>query len=180
MAHPAQKNKAGSKPDAMDKTRIRKIALRTWLALLPLEFAACLLVYETIGEVAVAIAFIIALFFNITALSLYFFSSFPGIFIALSFGILLVGYQAILGVRLYFLNLEAQNIVAWAHREKEKTGRFPKDLTGYELLYPSYREYLQGYDSDGEEYMSIYYYVGTEGTSHYYDTGRGGWGYYPD
>jgi hypothetical protein len=164
----------------MDKQRIKKIAIRTWVVLLPLEFAACLFVYETIGEVAVAFALIYSIFFNLLALGIYHSSFCTGTFIALSFGILLVGYQAVLGVRLYFLNLEAQNIVEWAYKEKEKTGNFPKDLTGYVLLYPSYQEYLQGYDSDGAEYMSVYYCVGTEGTSHYYDTKRDGWGYYPD
>jgi hypothetical protein len=165
----------------MDKKQVKKIAVRIWLILLPLEIAACLFAYETFGEVDVALAFFVSLFFNLLANWVCYYISFSsGIFIALSFGILFVSYQAVLGVRLYFLNLEAHNIVSWAYSEKEKTGSFPKDLTGYVLLYPSYQEYLQGYDTDGADHMSVYYYVGTEGTSHYYDTQRGGWGYYPD
>jgi hypothetical protein len=164
----------------LDKKRLKKIAVIIWVILLSLEIAACLFVYETIGEVTVVLAFLMTLLFNVLAVSIYFASSQTGIFVALSFGILFVGHQAVLGVRLYFLNLEAQNIVSWAYSEKEKTGSFPKNLTGYVLLYPSYQEYLQGYDTDGADHMSVYYYVGTEGTSHYYDTRRGGWGYYPD
>jgi hypothetical protein len=164
----------------MHKQRIKKIAIRTWLVLLPLEIVACLFVYETIGEVAVALALIYSIFFNLLALGIYHSSFYTGTFIALSFGILLVGYQAVLGVRLYFLNLEAQNIVEWAHKEKERIGEFPKDLAGYEFLYPTYQQYIQGYSSDEKGNMYLAYYVGTEGTSHYYDTKRGGWGYYPD
>jgi hypothetical protein len=163
----------------MDKQQIKKIAIRTWLVLLSLEFVACLFVYETIGEVAVGFAFIFALFFNLMALGFYFDSSFWGIFVALSFGIFLVSYQAVLGVRLYFLNQEAHNIVEWAHKEKERIGEFPKDLASYKFLYPSYQQYIQGYSSDEKGNMYLAYFVGTEGTSHTYDTQRG-WYYYPD
>lgn len=164
----------------MDKKRTRKIIIGIWLALLPVEIAASLFAYETFGEFFVPLALMAALLFNCLAALMYSYSFYPGAVFALTFGILFVGYQAVLGARLYFLNLEAHHIVHWAYSIKEKTGSFPKDLTGYDLRYPPYQEYLQGYESDGEEYMSVYYYVGTQGTSHYYDTQRGGWGYYPD
>jgi hypothetical protein len=89
-----------------------------------------------------------------------------------------VGYQSVLELRLHFLNQEAHNIIEWAYKEKERTGRFPKDLTGYVFLHPSYQQYID-YGSDEPDTMGLGYYVGTTGTSHTYDTERG-WDYYPD
>jgi hypothetical protein len=167
----------------MDKTRIRKIAVRTWLISLPIQFSAAYFTFETIGEVTCGIVVVMTICFNIIALPIFFRWFYPGIIcvlVSLSYGAILVGYQAHLGVRMYFVRSEARSIVSWAYAEHEQTGKFPKDLTGYVVRYPSYQGYLQGYHSNGEEQMSVSYYVGTPNTSHYYSTEQNGWGYYPD
>jgi hypothetical protein len=108
------------------------------------------------------------------------FGKWPGAVLALSYGLLVIGYHGLLGVRWYYVDTEAQRIVEWVYSEVSKSGTFPPDLSDYGFRHPEYKgfvSYERIADSQGESFV-LYYYVGTDSTDHRY-TPEYGW-YYND
>lgn len=149
------------------------------LALLPLEIAASIVAWETIGEITSGLLIIACIGFNLLAFFFSFRYFWPSIIAMLSFGLAIIWYQVTLVVRMHYVGAEAANIVHWAYSEKLKTGSFPPDLSGYVFLRPEYKKYIQRYEVKDKDRFSVDYYIETPTTPHGYGT-EGGWSYYPD
>jgi hypothetical protein len=87
--------------------------------------------------------------------------------------------QTILGVRLWRLHREVNQIVAYVEAIKNKEGRPPRDLSGYTYSSPSLRGHIRYSTEEDHGRYDITYWVVQPGISYWYDAATG-WGYYPD
>jgi hypothetical protein len=77
-------------------------------------------------------------------------------------------YLGPLGVKWYYIDREAKQIVLWAESEKKQTGSYPADLGDYKFQHPGYKEYID-YSENGWVGFVVSYTVGTPSTNHHYD-----------
>jgi hypothetical protein len=113
---------------ARTRDRKRGIAIAFWLVLLPLEIGASILAYWTLGWSSTYDLLCICVLVNFFAFAALFFSFRAGVVLALGYGLLLVGYHTVLGIRWYYVDTEARRVVGWLHSEETKSGRVPEDL----------------------------------------------------
>lgn len=151
-----------------------------WLSLLPLETAS-VLAYWTLGRSYPLLLFLGSLFLKFVAFVVSATRLRAGVALALVCGLALVGYQAALSVRFYFVNAEAQRIVDWVSNEERTNGQVPKDLSGFEFRHPQYKEYVHyvSWISDHGLKSQVNYSVGTTATYYSY-TRESGWFYHDD
>lgn len=143
-----------------------------------LELIAVALALQTIGEVIAALyLWAIALNFFLVVLAFrYTLAATVGITILM---LLLVPYQVWLGRRLWDLQNEAAEVVAYVYEYRLAAGEYPATLDEYTFEDASLGPYFY-YSTIGEDcefYVS--YFVGTPNTSHSYCPAFG-WSYYPD
>lgn len=156
----------------------RILGLLLLLVLLPLEFAAADLTFETVGEVASALSFLL-LVLDLPIFVLILRRPLVGALTALALATAIVPRQVVLGLRLQGLRQEAAAIVGYAYEHHLTTGEFPPDLEGYESRRPQLMRFV-GYEADSDRSgFFLHYWVGTPSTSHWYSPASG-WGYYPD
>jgi hypothetical protein len=163
----------------MTKVSKQTIAVRVWIGLLPLELAACILSYWTIGWYSTYFFICASIGSNFFIFVVYIFKAWPGIALAWCYGFLIIGYQTVLGIRWHYVHAEAESIIKWVMEEQENGG-IPEDLSRYDFKYPGYKDYFLYTKSDGptEAKWTLYYFVGTRATDHRYDP-KCGW-YYND
>lgn len=167
-----------------DPSRPRRRATAIFLGALGtalgLELAAAALAYHTIGEIDMAIVWLMAGWLNLPAAILYAFGLRRLAIGSLALvALLIVSPQVYLGVRWARVHAEALAIIDYLESVEDRSGRYPADLSGYRFHRPSVAR-LVHYTAPGAsgEY-SIAYNVGTWTTAHSYSPADG-WFYYPD
>lgn len=160
---------------------IPKRCLVIWFSLLALEAAGSVLAYWTLGWSDALLLFFGSVFLNFVAFVVSATRLRLGVALALGCGLAIVGYQGLLGVRLYFVNIEANRIVEWVSNEERINGCVPEDLSGFEFRHPLYNEYVQYVRWVTEEGVKsqVNYSVGTTATYYSY-TKEAGWFYHDD
>jgi hypothetical protein len=158
------------------------MAVRVWIVLLPLEVAAAILSYWTLGWTIPGILIGGTLLFNFVAFVVFAFRAWPGLALAFSYGLIIVGYQAELGIRWHYVHAEAERIVQWVDAEEKNSGRLPEDLSGYVFKHPAnqnYVSYAKWNGNNGGVNWQVNYTVGTESTYYSYSP-ESGWYYHDD
>lgn len=143
-----------------------------------LELMAAALAFETLGEVMVLLyLWVIGVNLLLGILSFrYTLIATAGITVLM---LLIVPYQVWLGHRLWQLQNEAAEMVAYVYEYRLAAGEYPANLDGYTFEDASLAPYLQ-YSTVGEDCkFHVSYFVGTPNTSHSYCPAFG-WSYYPD
>ena len=159
----------------------QEVAVRIWMALLPLELAAAILSCCTLGWLIPGVLIQGSLFLNFVAFVVYAFRVWPGLLLAFSYGLLIVGYQTVLGIRWYYVQDEAKRIVQWVSFEEKQSGSLPEDLGHYVFRHPAYKNfvgYVKWIGYDGQQWQ-VNYTVGTESTYYSYNP-KYGWYYHDD
>jgi hypothetical protein len=147
---------------------------------------SCCAAYETVGEAASCfwyIGFLLYFFpFHLLAMRDGRFSIGVGLVLVTLF----VAPQVVWSVRLERLRGEVLEIIAFADRFKEATGRYPKDLSNYEFKSPSLKPYIDyglclddTSKSPTDFHFVVWFWPAQRGVSHWYSATTG-WGYYPD
>ena len=146
--------------------------------LIALESVSAVLAFETLGEVfftyylAIIVLNIVFLFLAIR----YLYAAAAGVLIL---ALLIVPYQFWLGFRLWQLQNEAAEVVAYVYEQRLAAGEYPADLSGYNFENASLAPHFD-YTRIGEDCeFRVRYFVGTPNTSHSYCPAFG-WSYYPD
>lgn len=170
-------------PGAMRQLRSRRqfVALFFLFVALPLELLAGMLAYETLGEVVSGIIIFFVFIANGVGLLLMLLRlNRVALVVFMIVAILVIPWQAYLGVRLVMLDSEARSLVAHLEHAKRQTGAYPPDLKGYTFQSNANAPYFYSYSADPKYGGYIFYwYVGTRSTSHWHSP-ETGWGYYPD
>jgi hypothetical protein len=151
---------------------VRRVLLLGAL-LVPIEYGFARLAYHTIGEI-VAGMYVMLVLFNVLPLALVIRAPRVARILLILLALLIIPYQAWLGVRWWRVHREAQRIVDFATAQKRATGAYPADLNGYAFRDAGVRALIT-YDGGTD----VSYSVGTPSTSHWYEEGQG-WLYYPD
>ncbi len=149
------------------------------VTLIVLEAISALLAYETVGAV-VSILYWIGLGANLILLLLVFRGRRAAAAGMVLLALLLVPYQFTLAGRLWRVQTEASQIVAYAFQTRIAEDAFPADLVGYAFHDAAAKPFIGEYrqDSPGGGFI-LCYWVGTPSTSHCYSP-KDGWTYYPD
>ncbi len=149
------------------------------VTLIVLEAISALLAYETMGAVVSALYWI-GLGENLILLLLVFRSRRTAAAGIVLLALVIVPYQFTLAGRLWRVQTEASQIVAYAYQTRIAQDAFPADLAGYTFhdsaAKPFIREYRPASTAGG---FVLCYSVGTPFTSHCYSP-KDGWTYYPD
>lgn len=146
------------------------------------NFACAFLSYYTIGEIVSGLYLIIAVAGSALGILCSFISRRAAAVILFVFGVLIIPYQAHLGIRWWRVHREAQRIVNYAIATKAATGNYPTTLTGFTFRDPGTIPFI-AYTANGNGPSGgpfcVAYYIGTPSTSHWYEV-AGYWQYYPD
>ena len=145
--------------------------------LIALEFVSAVLAFETLGEVFFTYYLaVIALNIVFLFLAIRYLYAAAGVLIL---ALLIVPYQFWLGFRLWQLQNEAAEVVAYVYEYRLAAGEYPANLDDYTFENPLLAPYFHYATvvEDCEFYVS--YFVGTPNTSHSYCP-TFGWSYYPD
>jgi hypothetical protein len=185
MTHPPSTTPA-VKLDYAEPRRSRVQQLRDYevwpIALLiaattAVEFGCAHLAYHTIGEIVSGIYFAL-LFANLVPTVAMFFSRRWALVTLLLIALLIVPYQAYLGVRWWRVHRESERIVAYVRSVVVSTGQPPSDLKGYTFRDAGAKDFI-AYTVNGGMYQ-VNYFIGTGTTSHWWNPGAGKWQYYAD
>jgi hypothetical protein len=147
------------------------------LLLIPLECAAALFAYHTIGEVLSYFLLLAVALLNVPAFVLLPTSrrAARAVFVLVALGF--IGWQLFLAARWCRVYAEAERVVAYAQNTVARTGRPPANLNAYKPASPGAHAFIR-YTPDGASFH-VSYWIGTPTTSHTYRPGVG-WTYYPD
>lgn len=158
---------------------------------LALEVVACHIADQTIGWGVAFLLAAVSLFVDLIVLAIGLYHFRFGFVVGMSYLALVSVYILPLGLRWHFIDSEAKRIVSWAYSEKEKTGRFPNDLSGYSFLRPEYKGYIfytaghytdEGIKSEAQSFELSYVIEPSTGTNHLYNSRytQYGWQYQDD
>lgn len=143
-----------------------------------LELIAAVLAFETMGEVMVAL-YLWVIGLNLLFVAVSFRYARAATIGATVLMLLLVPYQFWLGHRLWQLQNEAAEVVAYVYEYRLAAGEYPANLDSYTFENAALAPYFR-YSTNGEDCeFHVDYFVGLPGTSHSYCPAFG-WSYYPD
>ena len=148
------------------------------IGLMAVELYFAALAWHTIGEVVSGFVFV--LLGNAVAVGVAFASRLAAWVLLVALALLIIPWQAVLGVRWGRVHREAERIVAYVQAQHAATGQYPPNLNSYTFRDAGtrpYIEYIAGVDSAGFE---VHYRVGSGGTAHTWHDQSTKWFYYPD
>jgi hypothetical protein len=156
------------------------------LFLVLIECACANLAYYTLGEIDSALYYML-IWINAMAALISFISVRVGALATLILAVLIIPYQAHLGLRWRLLDQEAAHLIEYLEQQKHQRGAYPMDLAGYRSLsgaiqssvYDPARPWDVMYWPDQPSGYVVRYHIGTESTCHEYSPANG-WSYYPD
>lgn len=157
-----------------DVTQNRLLGMMLLVVLVSLEAGAAALAYVTLGWLD-CFLYCVAVILNVPLLLLVLWRPLPGALAALALFLLLVPYQAVLGVRLLGLQKEADEIVAYTYAHRLRTGEFPANLEGYETSRPELMRFFQYRLEPQRGGFQLSYWVGSRYTSHIFAPDLGWW-----
>jgi hypothetical protein len=157
-----------------DVTQKRLLGLMVLLALVPLEVGAAALSHEMLGWVEFAF-YCLALLVNLPLLALVLWRPLLGSVAALVLFLVLVPYQAVLGVRLFRLQQEADRIIAFAYQNRLSAGGYPADLESYEPSRPELMRFFHYRLEPARGGFQLSYSVGSRNTGHLFAPELGWW-----
>jgi hypothetical protein len=160
--------------------------------LIPLEFYAAHLAFETLSELASGFYYFIIIF-NLLPIGLFFLERRTvAMILCVGLAAFIIPYQLYLGYIHSNLKEEAANITNYVYDYKLEKGVYPKTIANYKFKYPELKQHFR-YSTrtkkfqgdkltwiDDPQGFQLSYYVGTTSTSHFYNPKLKQWGYYPD